>query len=271
MMNVPATMLHISESPRSSCTFSSFSGSPPRLSADTLALLDSFYSSKAEEEQRFNDLAEKAASRVASLALNGHIEEPDPPMMSVDEYRLAFGEDWQLSQFWYSTEFATRLAKSVRALCTPTSKVAFMCCPTGFVAFQHTNPLDGARLLEFDDRFRVLAPSKVIRYDLDEPDVFPEDLRGGVDVVIVDPPFLNETTNAKLIQTISQILHPQRGKLVLITSNSIEDVLRRLYEKPPLGPLRLTSLDPEHGGLANEFCCWGSWEGAEDFGKSITE
>lgn len=84
-------MHQISESPRSSCTHSSFSSTPPRLSSDTLALLESFYSSKAEEEQRFNDLVEKAASRVASLALNMHIEEPDPLMMSVDEYRLAFG------------------------------------------------------------------------------------------------------------------------------------------------------------------------------------
>lgn len=139
------------------------------------------------------------------------------------------------------------------------------------MAFQHTNPLDGARMLEFDERFIVLAPSKVIHYDLDEPDVFPEDLRRDVDVVVVDPPFLNETTNRKLIQTIRQILHPQRGKLILITAPSIESVLHQLYNEPPIGPLRLTSLDPEHGGLANEFRCWGSWEGAEEFGKSSTE
>ncbi|KAF8060845.1 putative N6-adenine methyltransferase-domain-containing protein [Lyophyllum atratum] len=259
-------MHEIPESPRSSATFSSFSSSPPQLAVDTLALLESFLSSKAEEEERFNDLAEKAAARVASLAFNVSIEEPDPPMMSVDEYRLAFGEDWQLSQFWYSTSFATRLAKSIRSLCTESSKVAFVCCPTGFVAFQHTNPLEGARLLEFDQRFNILAPSKVIRYDLDEPDVFPENLRGAFDVVVVDPPFLNEATNKKLIQTIRQIIHPKHGKLILITSTSIEDILHRLYDNPPIGPLRLTSLDPEHGGLANEFACWGTWEGAEDLG-----
>lgn len=92
-------MLDIPESPRSTCSsFSGISGSPPSLDPSTLALLDSFLSSKAEEEKRFNDLAEQAAARVASLALN--LGEDDPPMMSVDEYRLAFGEDWQLSQFW---------------------------------------------------------------------------------------------------------------------------------------------------------------------------
>ncbi|KAG6844591.1 hypothetical protein H0H87_005607 [Tephrocybe sp. NHM501043] len=264
-------MDHISESPRSTSTFSNFSSSPPKLASDTLALLDSFLSSKAEEEKRFNDLAEQAAARVAGLALKGHVEDADPPMMSVDEYRLAFGEDWQLSQFWYTTPYALKLAKAVRSLCIPTSKVAFICCPTGFVAFQHTNPLEGARLLEFDKRFNVLAPNKVIFYDLDEPDVFPEDLRGTVDVAVVDPPFLKEGTNVKLIETIRQILHPTRGKLVLITSTSIEPTLHRLYDQPPIGPLRLTSLAPDVGRLANEFACWGTWEGAEDFGKDIID
>jgi hypothetical protein len=95
-------MLHAPESPRS--TFSSLSGlssSPPKLDPSTLALLDSFLLSKAEEERRFTELSEQAAARVASLALEMETDEgADKQMMSVDEYRLAFGEDWQLSQFW---------------------------------------------------------------------------------------------------------------------------------------------------------------------------
>ncbi|RDB21234.1 Protein-lysine N-methyltransferase EFM5 [Hypsizygus marmoreus] len=266
-------MLHVPESPRSTTSsFSGLSSSPPMLHADTLALLESFLSSKAEEEKRFNELAEQAAARVAGLALNLHFEdEQDPPMMTVDEYRLAFSEDWQLSQFWYTTAFATRLAKHVRSLCTPSSTVAFMCCPTAFVAFQHTNPLEGAKLLEYDGRFTVLAPHKFVHYDLNEPDTFPESLRGTVDLVIIDPPFLNEPTNAGLVQTTRQILHPQRGKLLLLTGTSTEPILDRLYDKSPVGPLRRTSLEVEHGGLANEFACWGSWDGAEDFGKDDSE
>ncbi|KAG5643001.1 hypothetical protein DXG03_001778 [Asterophora parasitica] len=250
-------MMHISESPRSVSSFSGFSGAPPKLASDTLALLESFLSAKAEEEKRFNDLAEQAAARVASLALHVHIEE-DPPMMSVDEYRLAFGEDWQLSQFW-----------SIRSISTTKTKIAFMCCPTAFVAFQHTNPLDGARLLEFDERFSILAPSKFVHYDMNEPDDFPEAFRGSFDIIVIDPPFLNEVTNTNVIQTIRQIIKPKRGKLILLTSPSIEKILHRLYNEPPIGPLRLTSLEPEHGELANEFSCWGSWEGAHDFGKAF--
>ena len=110
----PTTMstaaLAISHSPTttSSCFFSDHSGSPPALNANTLALLDAFLSDKADQEQRFNELAaEQAAARIAGLALDNeychdeeHEEPTKPSPISVAEFRLAFGEDWQLSQFW---------------------------------------------------------------------------------------------------------------------------------------------------------------------------
>ena len=75
-----------------------------------------------------------------------------------------------------------------------------MCCPTVFVAFQHMKRLDNAMLLEYDQRFAVLSPKQFIAYDLDEPDIFPESLKGSVELAVVDPPFLNEvnhTTQSK--------------------------------------------------------------------------
>ncbi|KAF9051102.1 hypothetical protein BDZ89DRAFT_939893, partial [Hymenopellis radicata] len=162
----------------------------------------------------------------------------------------------------YSTSFATRLAKCVRALCDDSSTVAFISCPTAFVAFQHINPLTGARLLEVDQRFAVLAPKHYIHYDLDEPDVYPPSLKGAVDVAVVDPPFLNEITNQKVAQTLRQILH-SKSKLLLLTSTSVEAVLPKVYTEAPLGPLRSMPLQVEHhqGQLKNDFGCWGSWEG----------
>lgn len=93
----------------SSSFFSDHSGSPPALNANTLALLDAFLCDKADQERRFNELAaEQAAARIAGLALDnehchdeGHEEEPTRPSpINVAEFCLAFGEDWQLSQFW---------------------------------------------------------------------------------------------------------------------------------------------------------------------------
>lgn len=98
-------------SPRSSSSFSNLDESSdlgsdsPRLNANTLALLDSYLSEKAEEERLFNELAaDRAAAQVAGLALESETDHlkgaKDKSMLSVAEFRLAFGEDWQLSQFW---------------------------------------------------------------------------------------------------------------------------------------------------------------------------
>ncbi|KAH9478288.1 EEF1A lysine methyltransferase 1 [Psilocybe cubensis] len=247
---------------------SDISGSPPRLDPSTLSLLDSFFSEKAEADRKFQELAaERAAAQVAGLALEEDIESDETkPMVSVSDFKLAFGEDWQLSQFWYSESFATNLASRLHALCTPNTHIAFLCCPTAFVAFEHMKPLTNSKLLEYDQRFAVLSPKKFVPYDIDDADVFPEAMRGKVDIAVVDPPFLNEVTNKKVVQTLKQLLH-QRSKLIVLTSVSVEDVLAKLYSEPPLGPLRRTAIDPEHGRLANDFACWGSWDGAEKFGK----
>lgn len=53
----------------------------------------------------------------------------------------------------------------------------------------------------------------------------------------------------------------------MITSTSVEPILEELYSEAPLGPLRKMTLEVEHGRLANDFACYGSWEGAEEVGK----
>jgi hypothetical protein len=77
---------------------------------------------------------------------------------------------------------------------------------------------------------------------------------------------LQKVTNRKVIQTLRQILHPTKGKLFLITSTSIEDILYKLYDCQPLGPLKKTQIRIEHDKLANDFASWGSWDGAERLG-----
>jgi len=131
--------------------------------------------------------------------------------------------------------------------------------------------LAGAKLFEFDRRFSVLSSTQYVPYDLDQPDSFPNTLKETFDFAVVDPPFLNEVTNVKVIRTLRQLLHPTRGKLILLTSTSIEDIIVRLYDSQPLGPLRKMALSVEHGQLANAFACWGSWHGAEEIGTREDE
>ncbi|KAJ6509114.1 putative N6-adenine methyltransferase-domain-containing protein [Mycena vulgaris] len=248
-------------------TASTLSSSPPALDASTLALLDSFIASKTEEERRFNELAEQAAARVAGLALEFDDETADPekPMITVDEYRFAFGEDWQLSQFWYTTPFAMRFARVLHSLCTPTTSIAFLCCPTAFVAFQNTRQLKNARLLEVDGRFAVLAPQQYVPYDMEEPTVLPAYLTESIDIAVLDPPFLNEYTNANVVKTLRQIMRPD-GKLLVLTSTSVSPILEKLYDSAPIGPLKQTKIQVVHSQLRNDFACWGSWDGAEELG-----
>jgi len=81
---------------------------------------------------------------------------------------------------------------------------------------------------------------------------------------LIDPSSL-QTTNQKVAQTLRKILKPG-GKLLLLTSTTVEPVFQDIYVAPPLGPLRPTSLKVEHGQLSNSFGSWGSWDGAENFG-----
>jgi len=272
----------------SSPTLSARSASPPpTLSSSTLALLDSFLHDKAEEDRKFRELAEKTArekqrviqDKEDALRVKGERDEEDrlvrvdqdlqEGMMGVDRYREIFGERFGLSQFWYSTKFANHLARSLFSLCdAPTTRVAFLCSPTAFVAFQHENPLERTLLFEYDDRFEVLAGNKFVRYDLNEPDAVPEKYKGTVDLAVVDPPYLRTATNENIAKTLSLLLNPNSSRLVIITSSTVPLLAETYASLPTLGPLRrVPQIEVEHeSGLANDFACWGSWDGAEEWG-----
>jgi hypothetical protein len=85
--------------PAPASPLSDISYSPLSLDPTTLALLDDFLSNKVEEERNFQQL--KAENDLAHFSNGDFIGTAlGKPMMNVDEYRRAFGEDWQLSQFW---------------------------------------------------------------------------------------------------------------------------------------------------------------------------
>jgi len=170
--------------------------------------------------------------------------------------------------FRYTTHFAHQLAEAVHEIVpSPTehSNIAYICCPTGYIASQKLYPSKTTLLLEYDQRFAVAAAScggHFVPYDLTEDNI-PNALVGTVELAIVDPPFLNEVTNRHLARDLMQLLHPTKGKLVLITATSVTCLLEVYDRVPQLGPLRLSELQPEHVGLRNDFACWTTWEGGE--------
>ncbi|GAA5887199.1 hypothetical protein JCM3774_000621 [Rhodotorula dairenensis] len=240
---------------------SSRSSSPPlQLDPSTLAALSSFYDEQAEAERQFQELEKKAHDRLVAAQEGKPAGEPEQ-MMSVDEFRRLFGEDWQLSQFWYSASFAARFSRFLYSLCTPRTRIAFLSCPTAYIGFQHENPLPDAWLWEYDTRFKLVAGDKFVHYNLEEPELYPDDLRGTVDIAIADPPFLNEVTNRYFATTLRSLLKPD-GKLILLTSTSVATILPKVYTDAPIGPLRRTTMQVEHAGgrLQNDFACWASWD-----------
>lgn len=130
-----------------------------------------------------------------------------------------------------------------------------------------------------------------MHYDLEEPERYPEELRGTVDIAIADPPFLNEVrggvcrlplliiltpatqvTNRYFATTLRSLLKPD-GKLILLTSTSVSSILPKVYDSPPVGPLRKTSLQVEHAGgrLQNDFGGWSNLDFDEREGVKSLE
>ncbi|GAA5849669.1 hypothetical protein JCM5353_001662, partial [Sporobolomyces roseus] len=158
----------------------------------------------------------------------------------------------------YTASFASQICSFIRSFATPSTRIAFLCCPTSYVAFQNQNPLPDVWLLEYDGRFGLLGDN-FVHYDLEEPDKIPKNLWETVDIAIADPPFLNEITNKHLSAGLKNILKPD-GKLILLTSTSVS-ALPQIYSEAPIGPLHETSLRVEHaGGIQNEFRVWTSWK-----------
>lgn len=256
------------------------------LDRSTLSILDQVLAEKAADEAKFRalqkqqeelDAAEAAmiaeAEAIADLErLNGITPERDLAILrgepaptssikkrlTVDEFRTAFGESWQLSQFWYSAKFVDKLFQFVAPPKVPTDAVfAFLCCPTAYVGFQHhVQPQMKTWLFEYDSRFSALSKDDFVRYDLNRPTAFPPQIKGTVDVCLVDPPFLNQVTHQNVAKTVAQLLKPNgEGKVVLITGESIADEAGPMYAE---GGLQRTDLVVEHFGLANDFGVWSN-------------
>ena len=107
--------------------------------------------------------------------------------------KVELAEDWQLSQFWYDTETCVGLEKMVKgALGNCGGKVCCISSPTlmKHLLAKKAIPEDDLILLEFDKRFESFK--KFHFWDFNEPLKLDPELKGTIDVVIADPPFLSE-------------------------------------------------------------------------------
>jgi len=219
------------------------------LSSSTLAALNEFRQEEAVRQQVQEDLLSgKAAIQ---------------PGAQVDE-------DWQLSQFWYDEDTAFRLAREVsRCLAvSPDKRVALISAPTTYVALQKHFPdllkqQGRVKLFEFDTRFSALAGTDFVYWDFNSPLKFvtaddkdgATGLREQFDLVMADPPYLDENCLTKTSVSIKYLSKKDNTKVVLCTGAVMEDLARRL-----LGLEMCKDWEPKHkNNLANEFKCYTNY------------
>ncbi|UNI17305.1 Protein-lysine N-methyltransferase efm5 [Purpureocillium takamizusanense] len=220
---------------------------PVTLSAHALAALAEFQAEKQDRKAKFDRLRAEA-------------EEDDVPL-SMD----AFAEDWNASQFWYSDETARKFAEQLLENATSETSIGVISTPSTFVALRNalrTKPrAERPRLvlLEYDERFRVFP--EFVAYDFQSPLSLPAELKGSLDRVICDPPFLSEDCQAKIALTIRWLLKVNSMppvRVIICTGERMEGLVTKLYQS--LG-VHTTSFVPEHPtGLSNEFYCFANFE-----------
>ncbi|KAI0458977.1 putative N6-adenine methyltransferase-domain-containing protein [Xylaria acuta] len=251
------------------------------LSVDALAALHEFYAERDAQTEKLEKLKALAVDGAAAAAAaaddddgeqreNG--EHKPTPELSIH----TFTEDWNESQFWYSDETANLLANQLLDGTSDDSVVAVVSTPSVFVALkkiiaaaEYTGPKPKTYLLEHDSRFAVFA--EFVFYDFAHPFKLPANLKGTVDRMICDPPFLSDDCQTKMAMTLRWLARPNTtttktttssssttGPRVLIcTGERMEALVSRLYR--PLG-VRTTTYEPAHTGLKNEFLCYANFE-----------
>ena len=129
------------------------------------------------------------------------------------------------------------------------------------------NEIPKIYLLEFDERFGVFP--EFVFYDFKNPFKLPGELKGAIDHVVVDPPFLSEDCQTKAAMTVRWLSKSwgkvenmtdasPTGKVIVCTGERMEPLIHKLYK--PQG-IHTTTFLPQHSkGLSNEFYCYSNFE-----------
>ncbi|KAI1435867.1 putative N6-adenine methyltransferase-domain-containing protein [Xylaria sp. CBS 124048] len=283
------------------------------LSADALAALQEFYTERDAHAEKFEMLkarvggnGDPAAATAAAEAEtedrngngNGNGNGGEGAVAVVPELSIhTFTEDWNESQFWYSDETANLLAEQMLDGVSDDSVIAVVSTPSVFVALKkmmtaagYTGPKSKTYLLEHDHRFAVFP--EFVYYDFAQPFKLPPDLKGTVDRMICDPPFLSNDCQTKTAMTMRWLARNPNSnsnpnsttttttttpptnpphahlRVLVCTGERMAPLITKLYG--PLG-VRITTYEPQHGGLKNEFYCYANFECAAWRWRSLEE
>lgn len=177
--------------------------------------------------------------------------------LTIDDFK----EDWQLSQFWYSDSTAETLLDALLEGATEDTVICIASAPSVYAIINKkdpsTLPTKHIYLFEFDKRFELLSGADHFGfYDYNEPLNFREDLRGKVDRLLLDPPFLEPECQQKSSESVKALLKGPNSKLITCTGERMGEQVKSNYKD-----IHTTSFHPQHkNGLSNEFRCYANFE-----------
>lgn len=211
-----------------------------------MAALQEFKNEEAERTEKFNKLFQSAET-----------DFDERKQLSIDDFK----EDWQLSQFWYSDSTADTLLDALLEGATEDTVICIASAPSVYAIMNKrdpsTIPTKHIYLFEFDKRFELLSGKDHFGfYDYNEPSNFREDLKGKVDRLLIDPPFLEAECQLKSSQTAKLLLKDQSSKLISCTGERMKENVLKNYPG-----IKVTDFYPEHkNGLSNEFRCYANFD-----------
>ncbi|XP_017033060.1 protein-lysine N-methyltransferase CG9154 [Drosophila kikkawai] len=209
------------------------------LPADTLAILNEFLAERSSRE------AEEKDRIVNKTGKEGFFE-----------------EDWQLSQFWYSTQTKHTVRDVVgklleeRGADSPDNfRIALLSCPSLYKDIKDIH--DQVNIFEFDQRFGAYG-TDFVYYDFNCIDNNPDYLKEHhkqYDLIVADPPFLSQECITKMSQIISKLQrNPRESKLIFCSGEVVEPWLITCL------PVHKCNFRPEHErNLGNEFVSYANF------------
>ncbi|SCU87388.1 LAMI_0D05886g1_1 [Lachancea mirantina] len=227
------------------------------LSANALAALQEFQLEEHQRQEEFQKLYEEADRKF---------------LIGKDQTGMElFEEDWQLSQFWYTEKTASLLADALLQGADENTVVAVVSAPSVYAAilkkYGDKLPTQHIYLFEYDKRFELMAgKDKFFFYDYSKPLEFENTLKGKVDRLLIDPPFLNRHCQENSSIAAKALLAPDVGaktsfgvekhRMMSCTGERMESIIAEIYPST-----KMTTFMPEHAnGLSNEFRCYADFE-----------
>ncbi|KAK0517275.1 hypothetical protein JMJ35_000430 [Cladonia borealis] len=221
------------------------------LPSDTLAVLQEFYSERDSREKRFADLKAEIEEKGSHAQLSMEM----------------FSEDWNASQFWYSDETATLLAKQLLEGASEYTSICIVSAPSVFVQLKNLlssgeHQVSTIHLLEYDHRFDVFE--EFVYYDFENPLKLPGEMKSRYDRILCDPPFLSSDCQTKAALTVRWLAKaPAKNaekedlRIILCTGERMETLVLKLYPG-----IQTTTFDPQHtqNRLSNDFRCYANFE-----------